>query len=324
MVQYGGSEATCGEVSDFLYQQEMSQGNACLAAQENIFSDCCFQQCEICEAGASINWAAMTSFNGQSQSCTDVYWLLISEAVEAGTQTCRGLSQVSNDCCYEIPSQQCTLCKDDNGVTYNTRWNKEVTVNGVTKTCGDFNTLLATQEDDSDTCSMAKGTIFDECCFAGSDTLIAIANQVNTESDAPCSLCQPGQVGINAEVIYENKPSTCQEVYNFLIDSQTESSTTCKSAQVKLLEYCCREPDQLAPSEEPAFGEGTGTAADSPSTLNEEGSVTAEGPKGNEITPPMEFGGWTRRPSRGEITASFSKICTALVGVVGVGLFIFS
>ena len=170
MVQYGGTDTTCGDVANFLYQQEMSQGNACLAAQENLLSDCCFQQCEMCEKGGSINWAATTTYNGKSQSCTDVYWSLVTDSVKAGTQTCNNLNQVSSDCCYQIPSQQCSLCKDDNGVTYNTRWNKEVTVNGITRTCGDFNTLLATQEHESQTCSLAKDEIFEDCCFAGSDT----------------------------------------------------------------------------------------------------------------------------------------------------------
>jgi len=324
MVQYSGSEVACGEVANFLYQQEMSQGNACLAAQENIFSDCCFQQCELCEAGASINWAAQTSFNEQSQSCTDVYWLLVSESVEADTQTCRGLSQVSKDCCYQVPNQQCTLCKDDNGATYNTRWNKEVSVNGITKTCGDFNSLLATQENESQTCSLAKDAIFNDCCFAGSDTLIAIANQVSTESDAPCSLCQPGQIGINADVNFNNSPSTCEEVYNFLIDSHKESSTTCKSAQVKLSEDCCREEDKLAPSEEAAFGGGYTMATGGESTSDGQGSVTAEKPAGKEVTPPMEFDTWSRRPNGAKGNANFAKLCTVIIGALSIGLFIMS
>ena len=316
VVQFGGDSTTCGEVANFLYQQEMSQGNACLAAQENIFSDCCFQQCELCEAGATVNWAATTSFNGMDQSCTDVYWLLISESIEAGTQECSSMSQVSNDCCYEVPSQQCTLCKDDNGANYNTRWNKEVTVNGMTKTCGDFNSLLATQENDSQTCSMAKDAIFNDCCFAGSDTLVAIANQVSTESDAPCNLCQPGQVGIKGDVIFNNNPTTCEEVYNFLIDSFTESETMCKSAQVKLSEDCCREQDLLSPSDKPAFG-GDGTSVDG--TSDGQGSVTAEKPSGEKVTPPMEFDSWTRWGGAG--CTRLATLSSFIIGALSFGLF---
>merc|ERR1712085_114543 len=275
-------------------------------------STCCFQQCELCEAGASINWAAVTTFDGQSQSCTDVYWLLVSESVESDTETCRGLSQVSNDCCYEIPTQQCTLCKDADGVTYNTRWNTDVTVNGITKTCGDFNTLLATQEDVSQTCYMAKDEIFNECCLAGSDTLVAIANQASTESDAAdakCSLCPPGQIGISAAIMFNN------------------SSTTCKSAQVKLLVDCCREKGKLSPLEQPAFGGDTVTASDA-KTLGGEGSVTAEKtaseePKGDRVVPPTEFATWSRR-SGSKGNSSLSNLCTIIVGTVSIGMLILS
>lgn len=322
-VQYGGSETTCGEVANFLYQQEMSQSNACLAAQENIFSDCCFQQCELCETGATVNWAANTNFNGQDQSCTDVYWLLVSESVEASTQTCNNMAQVSSDCCYKVPSQQCTLCKDENGAHYNTRWNTEVAVNGMTKTCGDFNTLLATQESDSQTCSMAKDAIFKDCCFAGSDELVAIANLASTESDAPCSLCQQGQVGISGEVVFNNNPTTCEEVYNFLIDSFKESDTMCKSGQVKLAEDCCREQGQLSKDEKPAFG-GSDTTTLAAEETDGEGSVTAEKeePVGEKVTPPLEFDTWTRYS--GTIKgARLTKVCTALIGMsmLTIGLF---
>ncbi len=286
LVQYGGLEATCGEVANFLYEQEMSQSNNCLAAQENIFNDCCFQQCEMCVTGTSVNWAATTAFNGKSQSCTDVYWLLSSEGVESDSETCGALSEVSKDCCYTVPNEQCSLCKDSSGATYNTRWNTQVTVNGMTKTCGDFNTLLATQEKDSQTCVIAKDTIFSDCCFAGSDTLVAIANQMSTETDAPCSLCKPGQVGINAEVTFNDQQRTCLEVYNFLINGYKETSTTCKSAQVWLSEDCCREPGQLSSSEVPAFMGATDTTE----ALDGEGSIAKDTkPKGKVITPPMEF-----------------------------------
>jgi hypothetical protein len=316
MVQYGGSQVSCGEVANFLFEQEMSQSNVCLAAQENIFSDCCFQQCEICDAGSSINWAATTNFNKQSQSCTDVYWLLVSESVEAGTEACSGLSQVSKDCCYKVPSQQCTLCKDDNGATYNTRWNTEVTVNGMTKTCGDFNTLLATQESESQTCSMAKEAIFNDCCFAGSDALVAVADQLSAETDASCRLCKPGQIGIDAEIVFNNNPTTCEEVYIFLIDGFQESSTTCKSAQVKLSVNCCRDQDNLSPSEKPAFGSNS-------TGIDGEGSITAEGPVGEKIIPPLEFEAWTRKPSGAKCNSSLGRLCTAIIVVFAIELFLF-
>jgi len=199
-VSYGGTDTTCSDVSDFL-AQDMSQSNTCLAAKENIFNDCCFEQCEMCPgAGDSINWAATTTYNGVTQSCTDVYWMLANDKIETTNPVCNGVRQLASDCCFKMPTNQCTLCRDDNGVTYNTRWIEEVTVGGVTKTCGDFNTLLSTQEADSQTCTSAREEIFDACCFAGSEQLVATSTSDNipvatdgVSSDAidpnACQLC---------------------------------------------------------------------------------------------------------------------------------------
>ena len=63
-----------------------------------------------------------------------------------------------------------------------------------------------------------------DCCFAGSDALVEVANQLSQAEtdDAPCGLCKPGQIGLDAEVTFNNKPTTYEEVYNFLISSFKE------------------------------------------------------------------------------------------------------
>jgi hypothetical protein len=134
-------------------------------------------------------------------------------------------------------------------------------------------------------------------------------------------LCKPGQVGINAEVTFNDQQRTCLEVYNFLINGYKEISTTCKSAQVWLSEDCCREPGQLSPSEVPAFmGANNATEA-----LDGEGSITAEDakPKGKEITPPLEFefDTWMRKPNGSDVHASLSMLCTLAIGFVAYGIY---
>jgi hypothetical protein len=315
-VTYGGTQTTCSDVSDFL-AQEMSQSNNCLAAQENIFNDCCFQQCEMCPgAGETINWAATTTFNGMTQSCTDVYWMLVNDSIESTNPICSGVSQLAPDCCYKMPSNQCTLCRDDNGVTYNTRWIEEVTVGGVTKTCGDFNTLLSTQEADSQTYASAREEIFDACCFAGSDQLlatsqsnsIAISTDGLTASTDPnaCQLCPKGQVGIEADINFNGNPTTCVQVYNFLSTEFKKVSESCASAQSQLKDSCCRDPSELKPGESAAFGE----------MMDGSGSVTSE--PGKTITPPDDFShlnAWTIKSSaRGH--SSFATLCTGMAATV--------
>merc|ERR1712029_404910 len=91
---------------------------------------------------------------------------------------------------------------------------------------------------------------------------------------------KPGQVGLNANVDFNNSPTTCEQVYNFLVDGYKESSTTCKSAQVRLAEDCCRDQDKLSPSEEPAFGEGVSNDGTEGPSVGQ-GSVTARNQRKN-------------------------------------------
>lgn len=317
-VTYGGEQTTCGEVTNFL-TQSMSQSNNCLAAQENIFDTCCFQQCELCDPGHSINWASSTTFNGMTQTCTDVYWMLISESVESKNPVCNSVRDVASDCCYKIPSQQCTLCRDENGVTYNTRWNTEVTVNGVSKTCGDFNTLLSTQEGDSTTCSTAKEQIFDACCFAGSDAIVTAANQAVTSSDAlssgeKCNLCQPGQVGINADITFNGNPTKCIDVYNFLVSEVPGESPICDKSVEDHAASCCREPGALKEGEAAAFG-----TFDTLTGKEEETESVPDGPK---ITPPVDFQGWTT--VRSGSTSTRQRSVFIITALVSVGIFFIS
>ena len=75
----------------------------------------------------------------------------------------------------------------------NPRWNNEVDVKWNNQKIWRFQlTLLASQENERVRIVFhgTKDAIVSGCCFAGSDMLVAmIANQVSTESDAPCSVC---------------------------------------------------------------------------------------------------------------------------------------
>lgn len=312
-VSYGGTESTCGDVANFLYQ-EMGQSNTCLVAQAELFDSCCFKQCEMCDSGESVNWAASSDFNGSFQSCTDIYWLLVSESVESNSNTCSAAQDAaSNACCYERPTEQCSLCRDESGTTYNTRWNLDVTVDGLTRTCGDFNTLLSTQEKGSPTCSMAKDEIFNQCCFAGSDALLASALEATSQTDSACNLCEAGQIGINAPVNFNDSETSCAEVYNFLVTAYKDGSSTCSATKADLSSSCCR--DTLAPGESAAFGTfgdidiPEGKAADVPAEYS-----------APRITPPKIDLDWNvERGSMG--SAKSSGLLASVVGFLSFSLF---
>lgn len=221
-----------------------------------------------------MNWAASAEFNGAFQSCTDIYWLLVSESVESNSNTCTAAqSAAANACCYEMPTEQCSLCRDESGTTYNTRWNLDVTVDGLTRTCGDFNTLMSTQESDSTTCAMVKGEIFNQCCFAGSETLLSASLEESSSNDSPCNLCEQGQFGVDAPVTFNDSETSCAEVYNFLVSAYKEGADTCSSTKRNLSGSCCR--DALAPGESAAFGDFAVIDSPEGKAANDQGAESA-------------------------------------------------
>jgi hypothetical protein len=197
---------------------------------------------------------------------------------------------------------------------------EEVSVGSVTKTCGDFNTLLSTQEADSLTCTSAREEIFDACCFAGSEELVAESKPVIVATDGDkepfdpnaCQLCPVDKVGIDANINFNGNPTTCVEVYNFLYKQFNKVSESCTSAQSQLADSCCRNPDQLKPGESAAFGQ-----------MDTTGAQPVSSPSGNTITPPTDFSfdSWTiMNPNSARGLASVSTFCTlAVVAVTFLG-----
>jgi len=102
--------------------------------------------------------------------------------------------------------------------------------------CG--NTQHCTNADD---CPAGHGCFVAEQCLATSTSVIA-------ESTLPCNLCKPGQIGADAEIIFNEKPSRCAEAYDHMVLNYNEGSPTCLAAQDALSSTCCRDP----PSSEPA------------------------------------------------------------------------
>jgi len=119
---------------------------------------------------------------------------------------------------------------------------------------------------------MVKGEIFNQCCFAGSDTLLSSSLEGSSSSDSPCNLCEEGQFGIDAPVTFNDSETSCAEVYNFLVAAYKEGSNTCTSTKRNLSSACCR--DTLAAGESAAFGDfgaidgSDGKAASDPTEEN--------------------------------------------------------
>ena len=82
---------------------------------------------------------------------------------------------------------------------------------------------------------------------------------VATESSAACNLCKPGQIGIDAPIIFNSNPSSCMEAYDHMAINYVEGDPTCVAAQDALSSTCCKD----APSDDPVAASESIADADS-------------------------------------------------------------
>jgi len=164
-VTFQGRTRTCGEVS-VLMEAEMSQSGTCKNTKHEVFDTCCFQQCELCtDPGWVVNWNRPLSYDGLASTCIDVYMNLRNEMVAAGDDRCLTVQHtLSEECCYKIPSSQCSLCQNSNGTFLNTNWNYEVTYQGASVTCSDVSAMLSSEELDSLLCLSTRDQLWNDCC----------------------------------------------------------------------------------------------------------------------------------------------------------------
>lgn len=124
------------------------------------------RECNLCkDPSQAVNWNHPLSYDGLASTCLNVYMNLRNEMVQDGDETCLSVRYtVSNECCYKIPTNQCSLCQHVNGTYLNTNWNSEVTYQGEVVTCGDVNALLSAEELDGLLCQSAREDLWSQCC----------------------------------------------------------------------------------------------------------------------------------------------------------------
>ena len=68
----------------------------------------------------------------------------------------------------------------------------------------------------------------------------AVSTDSSTSTSA-CNLCTPTQVGINSDIIFNGKPTTCAEAYDFMATHYKEGEQTCIAAHAALGSTCCQD-----------------------------------------------------------------------------------
>lgn len=164
-VMYESRNRTCGEVA-VLARDVFSQSDVCKTTKHNVFDRCCYKQCNLCgDSGWAIDWNRKLTYDNLASTCLDVFMNLRSERIQEGDDKCRSIQySVSNECCYKLPTNQCSLCQASNGTFLNTNWNTEVKYQDRRMTCGDVNAILSSEELDGELCVGARDNFWNQCC----------------------------------------------------------------------------------------------------------------------------------------------------------------
>ena len=160
-----GVERTCGDWS-VLAERELSQSDVCKVTTRDLLDTCCFKECTLCkDPSKAINWNHPLTYDGLASTCLDVYMNLRSEGIQDGDDVCQSVQfTVAHECCFKIPTNQCSLCQSQNGTYLNTNWNSDVEYLGESLTCGDVNALLSAEELDGLLCQSAREDLWNQCC----------------------------------------------------------------------------------------------------------------------------------------------------------------
>ncbi|KAL7531751.1 hypothetical protein ACHAXR_007497 [Thalassiosira sp. AJA248-18] len=160
------------------------------------------------------------------KTCSSIDASLYEDFIEADTDQCQEIkSGYSSDCCYSFPTNPCGLCKQ--GDTMQTLlWAQEVEHEGRNVSCGVIDNILNAEEEGSPTCTSAKDTHFDDCCFD------------------KCSLCDNAQLAWDFVIdYYDDTTKTCGDIEAIFSANEIESnSKECTSNKADYQDLCCFTP----------------------------------------------------------------------------------
>jgi len=214
-VMYEGRNRTCGEVA-VLVKDDMSQSDVCKTTKNDIFGSCCFKQCNLCkDPGWAIDWNRELTYDNLASTCSDVYMSLRSERIQDGDEKCRSIQYtVSHECCYKLPTNQCSLCQASNGTYLNTNWNSEVTYQDKQLTCGDVNAILSSEEIDGALCMEARDNFWNQCCTPHEGQLnLPILPSGVSDKDGSSSWPDYGDTGFGNFVIRNGELSPSLSIF---------------------------------------------------------------------------------------------------------------
>ncbi len=170
VVQQGGYDASCRDVSDLLSKSYSAKESMCTDAHMRLANKCCYQQCTLCgdQSENTTFWFNTVFYQGLTTTCLGLDYLLRAEQLMDGSDSCGDFqTQYANQCCYQT-ANSCQLCDAASQEEYELDSDKIVIVqqSSTTKPCSAVNFSLAKYQKLDAMCMEERQAYFRECCVA--------------------------------------------------------------------------------------------------------------------------------------------------------------
>lgn len=176
VVQQGGYDASCRDISIMLSKSYSATESMCTDAHTELAETCCYQQCTLCadqSESESTFWFNTVLYQGLTTTCLGLDYLLRAEQLMDGSDRCSALQeQYTNQCCYQT-ANSCQLCDAASDNQFELDSNKIVTVqqSSTTKPCSALNYSLAKYQKSDAQCQEERQVYFSECCVLKTDAV---------------------------------------------------------------------------------------------------------------------------------------------------------
>lgn len=222
-VEFSGETMSCFDLSTRL-GPESADSEMCLNVQSELWDQCCFNQCKLCE-GKGVRWWHEVEFQDEPLNCGELDSVLYANATEEEDDLCKEvLSDFGEECCYTYPEDPCDVCSKG-GKKLTLMPAEEVEYDGSTYTCAEVNNFVSPFESSSSQCSDAQDVGFDTCCFDR------------------CSLCGSGaRLDFDVFVDIDGEQGTCADIEAGLFqDKVTAEDENCTISRSLHYDTCCFE-----------------------------------------------------------------------------------
>lgn len=191
--------------------------------KQNLESACCYELCNVCGEGLELDWDVVVEYEEKQIACGDLKPVFGKNEIEQGTESCAAVIDIYQDlCCYTPPVVPCNLCETETDFL-DAYTEMEVDFWGSPTNCSDaYDYLIRRIESDSDTCSSAKDSITDSCCYK------------------KCSLCEGNQVqDFKQTVEFDGNKISCMQLHTVKTIDVADGSQDCSNIKNQFADSCC-------------------------------------------------------------------------------------